>query len=300
MEERKKRLTKRIFTQSGEINEMLKSHKNYVTVKEETMQFDDKFEMLVEVHEEMLELQGSSNEAAWFRDIDGKFFAFRHKVNDLLKEAVEVRSKKLSRTSSSSKHSSRSNKSRSSTKEKAMQEKLRVAELLAEAAFLEKKRTAQHQADELRVQEELAKAKSRMKIFDAEEAIKHIETPRRMLNFGNDKSAIKPEMNTFDQDLLKHHQYFQIPVDKRNTIHCMHQSNFNKNRGSGWKNEVHGTKDQKVLVDYGNKHDIDTNEIICILIKQQSAPEVDIDCFDGNPLNYRYVMAILRGGGKQT
>ena len=94
MEERKRRLTKRIFTQSGEINEMLKSHKNYVTVKEETMQFDDKFEMLVEVHEEMLELQGSSNEAAWFRDIDEKFFAFRHKVNNWLKEAAEVRSKK--------------------------------------------------------------------------------------------------------------------------------------------------------------------------------------------------------------
>ena len=98
-----------------------------------------------------------------------------------------------------------------------MQEKLQVTELLAEAAFLEKKKTAQHQADELRVQEELAKARARMKIFDAEETSKHIETPRRMLNFGNDKSTIKPEMNTFGQGVLKHHQYFEIPVDKRNT-----------------------------------------------------------------------------------
>ena len=53
LEEKRKRLTKRILTQSGEINEMLNSHKNYVTVKEEMMQFDDKFEMLVEVREEM-------------------------------------------------------------------------------------------------------------------------------------------------------------------------------------------------------------------------------------------------------
>ena len=68
LEERKKRLTKRILTQSGEINEMLNLQKNYVTVKEEMMQFDDKFEMLAEVHEEMLELQGCSNEAAWFGD----------------------------------------------------------------------------------------------------------------------------------------------------------------------------------------------------------------------------------------
>ena len=101
LEERRKGLTKRILTQSGEINEMLNSHKNYVTVKEEMMQFDDKFEMLVKVHEEMLELQGSSNEAAWFGDIYEKVFAFRHKVNNWLKEAVEVRSKKSSRSSSS-------------------------------------------------------------------------------------------------------------------------------------------------------------------------------------------------------
>ena len=214
---------------------MLNSHKNYVTVKEERMQFDGQIEMLIEVHEEMLELQGCSNEAAWFGDIDEKVFAFRHKVNNWLKEAVEVRSKKSSRSSCSSKYSSTSSKSRSSTKEKAMQEKLRVAELLAEAAFLEKKKTAQHQADELRVQEELAKAKGRMKIFDAEKASKHIETTRRMLNSGNDKSAIKSEMNTFDQDVLKHHQYFQIPVDKRNTIDCMHQDNSSKKIMAGGK-----------------------------------------------------------------
>ena len=54
-EESKKRLKKRILTQSGEIDEMLNSYKNYVTAKEEMMQFDDKFEVLVEVHEDMLE-----------------------------------------------------------------------------------------------------------------------------------------------------------------------------------------------------------------------------------------------------
>ena len=248
LNERRKRLTKRILTQSSEINEMLNSYKNYVTVKEKIMQFVDKFEMLVEVHEEMLELQGGSNEAAWFGDIDEKVFAFRHKVNNWLKEAVEVRSKKSSVSSSSSKHSSTSSKSRSSTKDKAIQGKMRIAELLAEATFLEKKKTAQHQADELRVQEELAKAKARMKIFDAEEASKHIETPRRMLNFGNDKSAIKPEINTFDQDVLKHHQYFQIPVDKKNTIDCMNQDNFNKKGGSGWRKEVHGTTNMRLIL----------------------------------------------------
>ena len=46
----------------------------------------------------MLELQGGSNEAAWSGDIDEKVFGFRHKVNNWLNEAVEVRSRKSSRS----------------------------------------------------------------------------------------------------------------------------------------------------------------------------------------------------------
>ena len=133
-----------------------------------------------------------------------------------------------------------------------------------------------------------------MKIFDAEEASKHIDTPRRMLNFGKDKSVIKPEMNTFDQDVMKHHQHFQIPIDKRHIIDFMCQDNFNKKRGNGWSKEVHGTKDQNMLVDDDNKDEIDANEILCRQMRQQSAPEVDIDCFDGNPLNYQYFVAIFK------
>ena len=93
-------------------------------------------------------------------------------------------------------------------RKRRMQEKLEVAELLSEATFLEKKKTAQHQANESQVQEELAKAKALLEIFDAEEANMHIETPRRMLTFDNGKSAIKADMNTFDQDVLKDKQYF--------------------------------------------------------------------------------------------
>ena len=67
-----------------------------------------------------------------------------------------------------------------------------------------------------------------------------------------------------------------LPVDERNTIDCIDQDNFNKKRGNGWRKEVHGTKDKNVLVDDENKHEIDTNEILCRLVKQQSALEADI------------------------
>ena len=47
-----------------------------------------------------------------------------------------------------------------------MEEKLRVAELIAEASFMKKKRDAEYQAEALRMEEELAKARARAKVYD--------------------------------------------------------------------------------------------------------------------------------------
>ena len=37
----------------------------------------------------------------------------------------------------------------------------------------------------------------------------------------------------------------------------------------------------------------DIAEILCNLVKQQSAPYVDLDVFDGNPLEYHYFMTLF-------
>ena len=37
----------------------------------------------------------------------------------------------------------------------------------------------------------------------------------------------------------------------------------------------------------------DVTEILCKLVKQQSAPDVDLDVFDGNPLEYHYFMMLF-------
>ena len=52
----------------------------------------------------------------------------------------------------------------------------------------------------------------------------------------------------------------QIPLDKKNTIDCMHKDNLNKKGGNDRRKEVHGTKGQDMLVGDDNKHEIDTNE----------------------------------------
>ena len=98
-----------------------------------------------------------------------------------MKEGEKLRkSDQVSRCSSksSSKHSSKSSaksssssKSRSSTKAKAIEEKVKVAELMMEAPFIKKKRDAEYQTKSLMVEEELAKAQARAEIYEIENKI---------------------------------------------------------------------------------------------------------------------------------
>ena len=37
----------------------------------------------------------------------------------------------------------------------------------------------------------------------------------------------------------------------------------------------------------------DVSEMLCKLVKQQEAPDVDFDVFDGNPLEYHYFMTLF-------
>lgn len=89
------------------------------------------FQMIVEVQQEITELSEDNSVEGWFAEIDGKAFS------NWLKDALETISKNKSRSSasrsssrsSSSRHLSKSNDSR---REKALQEKLRVTEFIAE------------------------------------------------------------------------------------------------------------------------------------------------------------------------
>ena len=89
------------------------------------------FQMIVEGHQEITEVSEDNSVEGWFAEIDGKAFS------NWLKDALETRNKNKSRSSasrsssrsSSSRHLSKSNDSR---REKALQEKLRVTEYIAE------------------------------------------------------------------------------------------------------------------------------------------------------------------------
>ena len=101
-----------------------------------------------------------------------------------MKEGEKLRkSDQVSRCSSksSSKYSSKSSakssslsKSRSSTKAKAIEEKVKVAQIMMEALFIIKRRDAEYQTRSLMVKEELAKAQARAEISENESKIGQI------------------------------------------------------------------------------------------------------------------------------
>ena len=85
------------------------------------------------------------------------------------KQDKSGRSFKSSSKPSSKSGSSRSSK-RSSTKERAVAEKLKVAELMT-SSFIQKRREAELQAEALKVEQELVKAQARVKVLDKENKV---------------------------------------------------------------------------------------------------------------------------------
>ena len=135
LEKKRAKLVSRLLRKSSEIDDLMYSYQNSITVKEELAQLNDTFTMLVDIHEEFEKIEKEYTDDIWFDDIDQKLFSFKHKVHNWLKK--EDKEHKREHSSRSSTRSSFS-KSKSSTRVKAVEEKLRVPELIAEASFMRK------------------------------------------------------------------------------------------------------------------------------------------------------------------
>ena len=142
-----------------DVDILLYTHENDVTVKEELQQPNDIFKIIDEINQRMIELDDNYTEDMWFSDIDDKVFAFKHKIYNWLKEGEKL--KKLGKKSKSSGKRSKSSRSKSSksnstsssrssklsSREKTIQVKVRVAELQTEGSFMKKKGDAKWQAE---------------------------------------------------------------------------------------------------------------------------------------------------------
>ena len=118
-------------------------------MEEELAQFNDLFKVLQGIHEEynaLLEDEERATDDDWFDDLDNGVCAFKRKTLNWVNSAREEQqsSRHSSRSSRSqnsiySRRSSESKGSRSSksSKEKEVEDRVRMAELLAEAQYIE-------------------------------------------------------------------------------------------------------------------------------------------------------------------
>ena len=86
LDKKKSSLVSRIIRKSSEINDLLYSYQNATTVKEEFIQLNNIYKLIVEINDEMTEIDVNYSEQLWFAKIDEKVFSFKHKIHDWLRE----------------------------------------------------------------------------------------------------------------------------------------------------------------------------------------------------------------------
>ena len=90
LDKKRTNLVPRINKNSIEIDVLLYSHQNDVTVKKEFAQLSQIFQLIEDINQEMIELDDNYAEELWFTDIDEKVFSFKHKIHNWLRQVDEM------------------------------------------------------------------------------------------------------------------------------------------------------------------------------------------------------------------
>ena len=306
--EKRKKLHARLMMKFKLIDDLMYSSSNLETVKEETQQLNDQFNMLIETHGEYLKLlspEAVENEEDWFDTIDEEVFTQKHKIHNWMRSCEEddKRSEKSGRSrkssskgshKSSDKGSKKSLKSsssgkssaKSSVEQMAIEDKLKMAELMAEASFMEEKHAALLIAEKLKQEEELAKLKARSKIFE------EIQTMEQLVKNKDDTHLPVQQQHLRKIDNIKHNNDDnKINTDVYN-IHTEVKHIRKEQKDNSKKRKEELNPEAPSYEPINTKKD-DLYGTLTRMIQQQAAPEVEIDVFDGNPLEYNYFMDVF-------
>ena len=281
LRERRSKLHSKLIRKSGMIEELTYSWVNAAAVREEMDQFNDVLKLFTKVHREYQELlceEDLPTDTEWFEEFDEKVFSFKHKLFKWMKEGElndkeEVKSHKSvcsskSKSSSGSPKSGSSRRSKCSIEEKVIDEKIKVTELITEANYVEQKMKMEYEKKRLEMEEKVAIAKARAKVLDDLTTDEQKEQPH-----------VKTEMKKSDDNKNKginlKEDYEEFITGKK--FHTTKFNSFTKN-----------------VLDENQRSEREISKYLCKLIKQQGAPEVDIDTFAGDPLEYHYFMEVFK------
>ena len=167
---------------------------------------------------------------------------------------------------------------------------------------MQKKRYAELQAESLRIEEEMAKAQARVKIYEGENIDQKV--PLKTLTMVDIKAGdsrypviTKKQKHRDQNEKSSMATQFQArPSVDRFSITSTQQREL--------QDKQHHLQDQQNSI-IANQNEVtdriaepcEDNEIgtmLYQLVKEQSAPSVDIEVFDGNPLNCTYFRSMFR------
>ena len=202
-----------------------------------------------------------------------------------------------------------------------MEEKVWVAELIAEASFMKRKRDAEYQAEALRMEEELPKARARAKVYDDMEGID--------LRIGMDTEVSFPR--TFEDNQVTLPNVLKgVTIEKFKSRQSGYrtlypEAKFQSATYPSWSNtcnqlgcsyhfcdtdpEKVGSQSRKEATLENQNEDRSTSmkrqrksvnenynaaEMLSKLVRGQSAPKVDIEPFEGNPLYFTNFISMFQ------
>ena len=172
----------------------------------------------------------------------------------------------------SSRSSNRS--SRSSITDRAIEEQIKIAELIAESNFTDQKLKMEYEAKRLEMEEKVAKAQARAKILDL-----------------LDMPLLEGEEDAKGRNIVHNKQM----TDTNIALDRQHENwkEFIPGKKYHYSNSLFQNGEPSYTPDHNSQRG-EVSKILCQLLKQHGAPEVEIDVFSGDPLEYHYFMEIFK------
>lgn len=165
---------------SSIIDDLMYLKQNIATVKENLNQLDDVFNVLMNTQHcnDCLADEGNHANNQWFDDFDETVCSFKYQTCIWIRENEDDQNSNSalrSRSSRSLKHLSKSEKfslsSKSISTKRAIKEKLRMAELMTEASFMEKKHSSRYEAEKPELEEKAAMLRAKVRGLDESELL---------------------------------------------------------------------------------------------------------------------------------
>ena len=172
-----------------------------------------------------------------------------------------------------------------------MEEKAKLTKILAEAEFLKKTQLAENQAERLKIQEKLAKAKARSEVYAAmqDDAFVKKEVPTNE-EFKREHTGPNTKITVgVHQQILKQQkgQLSKGATDESNAL----KSKTIKSSLESCDRTNYTADAQAKSATLPKDTDGEMSRMLYSLLQQQSAPDVDIQTFAGDPLEYHFFMS---------